>query len=48
MPFNKGDFLLIEFTVRVKETGVVIDTTDAELARRRMYMIPISSTDQFY
>lgn len=34
MPFNKGDFLLIEFTVRVKETGVVIDTTDAELAKK--------------
>ncbi|MEM4826961.1 MAG: FKBP-type peptidyl-prolyl cis-trans isomerase [Desulfurococcaceae archaeon] len=34
MPFNKGDFLLVEFTVRVKETGIVIDTTDAELAKK--------------
>ncbi|MEM1761970.1 MAG: FKBP-type peptidyl-prolyl cis-trans isomerase, partial [Desulfurococcaceae archaeon] len=34
MPFNKGDFLLVEYTVRVKETSTVIDTTDAELAKR--------------
>lgn len=34
MPFSRGDFLLIEYTVRVKETGTVIDTTDAELARK--------------
>lgn len=34
MPFNKGDFLLIEYTVRVKETNTVIETTDAELAKR--------------
>lgn len=34
MPFNKGDFVLIEYTVRVKETGNVVDTTDAELAKK--------------
>lgn len=34
MSFSKGDFLLIEYTVRVKETGTVIDTTSAELAKK--------------
>lgn len=34
MPFNKGDFILIEYTVRVKDTGALVDTTDAELAKR--------------
>lgn len=34
MPFNKGDFVLIEYTVRVKETGALLDTTSAELAKQ--------------
>lgn len=34
MPFNQGDFLLVEYTVKVKETNTVVDTTDAELAKR--------------
>lgn len=34
MPFSKGDFLLVEYTVRVKETNTIVDTTDAELAKR--------------
>lgn len=34
MVFSKGDFLLVEYTVRVKDTNTVIDTTDAELAKR--------------
>jgi peptidylprolyl isomerase len=34
MPFSRGDFLLIEYTVRVKDTGTIIDTTDLELAKR--------------
>jgi len=34
MPFNKGDFLLVEYTIRVKDTNAVIDTTDAELAKK--------------
>lgn len=34
VPFSKGDFLLIEYTIRVKETGTIIDTTDIELAKK--------------
>ncbi|MEM3993181.1 MAG: peptidylprolyl isomerase, partial [Desulfurococcaceae archaeon] len=34
MPFNKGDFLLIEYTVKIKDTGTIVETTDAELAKR--------------
>jgi len=34
MPFNRGDFLLVEYTVRVKETNTVVDTTDIELAKK--------------
>ncbi|MEM0003845.1 MAG: peptidylprolyl isomerase [Desulfurococcaceae archaeon] len=34
MPFDKNDFLLIEYTVKVKDTGTIVDTTDAELAKR--------------
>lgn len=30
---NKGDFIKVEFTGRVKETGEVFETTDEELAR---------------
>lgn len=34
MPFEKGDFLLVEYTVRVKETGNIVDTTDANIAKQ--------------
>lgn len=34
MPFAKGDFVLLEYTIKVKETNTVVDTTDAELAKR--------------
>ena len=34
VPFNKGDFVLIEYTVRIKETGALLDTTNAELAKQ--------------
>jgi peptidylprolyl isomerase len=34
MAFNKGDFILVEYTVRVKETGALLDTTNAELAKQ--------------
>ncbi len=34
MPFKDGDFILVEYTVRVKETGNVIDTTSEELAKK--------------
>lgn len=34
MGFNDGDFILIEYTVRVKETGNVVDTTDEALAKK--------------
>jgi len=38
MPFKKGDFLLVEYIARVKETGEVFDTTQEELAReKRLY-----------
>jgi len=32
MPFQEGDFVLIDYTLRVKETGQVIDTTLEEVA----------------
>lgn len=34
MVFNKGDFLIVEYTIRVKDTNTVIDTTDPEIAKR--------------
>ncbi|MEM1863432.1 MAG: FKBP-type peptidyl-prolyl cis-trans isomerase [Desulfurococcaceae archaeon] len=34
MPINKGEFVLIEYTIRVKETGLLLDTTDLELAKK--------------
>lgn len=34
MVFDKGDFLLVEYTVRIKDTNTVIETTDPELAKR--------------
>jgi len=34
MVFNDGDFVLIEYTIRVKETGNVVDTSDPELAKK--------------
>lgn len=32
--FGKGDFLLVEYTIRIKDTNTVVDTTDAELAKK--------------
>lgn len=38
MPFEKGDFLLIEYTAKVKETGEAFDTTVEEVAKKeRLY-----------
>lgn len=38
MPFKNGDFLLIEYTAKVKETGEVFDTTIEEVAKKeRLY-----------
>ena len=34
MPFEKGDFVLIDFTARVKETGEVFDTTKEDVAKK--------------
>ncbi|MFZ8790716.1 MAG: FKBP-type peptidyl-prolyl cis-trans isomerase [Thermosphaera aggregans] len=34
MVFNQGDFILVEYTVRAKETGTLLDTTDQELAMK--------------
>ena len=33
MPFKEGDFLLIEHTAKVKETGKIFDTTREDVAR---------------
>lgn len=33
MPFNDGDFLLVNYTAKVKETGEIIDTTIEEDAK---------------
>jgi peptidylprolyl isomerase len=35
VPFRKGDFLLIEYTAKVKETGEVFDTTQEDVAREK-------------
>lgn len=34
MPFEKGDFLLVEYTAKVKETGEVFDTTIEDMAQK--------------
>lgn len=34
MGFKDGDFILIEYTVRVKETGNIVDTTNEEIAKK--------------
>lgn len=34
MPFEKGDFVTIDFIARVKETGEVYDTTKEDLAKK--------------
>ncbi|QOR94602.1 FKBP-type peptidyl-prolyl cis-trans isomerase [Thermosphaera chiliense] len=34
MVFNQGDFILVEYSIRVKETGTLLDTTDEELAKK--------------
>jgi FKBP-type peptidyl-prolyl cis-trans isomerase 2 len=34
MPFEKGDFVLLDFTARVKETGEVFDTTKEDVAKK--------------
>ncbi len=33
-PFNEGDFILIEYTAKVKETGNIIDTTNEDVAKK--------------
>ncbi|MGC8564087.1 MAG: FKBP-type peptidyl-prolyl cis-trans isomerase [Fervidicoccaceae archaeon] len=33
MPFNEKDFVLVEYTATVKETGSVVDTTSSEIAK---------------
>jgi len=38
MPFEKGDFMLIDYTAKVKETGEVFDTTLEDVAKKeRLY-----------
>lgn len=38
LPFEKGDFILISYVARVKETGEVFDTTIEEIAKKeRLY-----------
>lgn len=34
MPFEKGDFVLIDYIARVKETGEVFDTTKEDVAKK--------------
>lgn len=42
--FKKGDFIVIEYTARIKETGEIIETTSAETARKAK----IFSEDKVY
>ncbi len=44
MAFKKGDFILIEYTATAKETGEVIDTTSADVAKQHN----IFSEDRVY
>jgi len=38
MPFEKGDFVLIDYVAKVKETGEVFDTTIEDIAKKeRLY-----------
>ena len=38
MPIEKGDFILIDYVAKVKETGEVFDTTTEEVAKKeRLY-----------
>ena len=38
MPFKKGDFIMIEYTAKIKETGETFDTTNEEIAKKeRLY-----------
>jgi len=38
MPFEKGDFVLINYTAKVKETGEIFDTTIEDVAKKeRLY-----------
>jgi peptidylprolyl isomerase len=34
MPFQKGDFILIDYVAKVKETGEVFDTTKEDIAKK--------------
>ncbi len=34
MPFDKGTFLLVDYTIKVKDEDRVIETTDAEIAKK--------------
>ena len=34
MPLQKGDFVLVEYEVRTKDTNRLVDTTDEELAKK--------------
>ena len=34
MPFEKGDFILIDYTAKVKETGEIFDTTVEDVAKK--------------
>lgn len=34
MALRDGDFILIEYTIRVKETGNIVDTTNEDIAKR--------------
>ncbi len=33
MPFKEGDFILIDYVAKIKETGELLDTTKAEVAK---------------
>lgn len=38
MPFEKGDFVLIDYVAKVKETGEIFDTTKEDIAKKeRLY-----------
>jgi len=38
MPFEKGDFILIDYIAKIKETGEIFDTTNEDVAKKeRLY-----------
>ena len=47
MPVKNGDFIKLEYTGKIVETGDIFDTTDKELERKKEYSQIRKPTDQY-